>query len=100
LKFHTCDTVLIKGNVFRHIRNARGYGLTISTKIAESPATFLADIESINGAIYLEVNHEPNVVDNNILWDIKGTSSQGNGYGVNVDTNEECVVAHNFFEDT
>ncbi len=96
LKFHTCDTVLIKGNVFRHIRNAPGLWLDYLNKNCRITGNVFADIENINGAIYLEVNHAPNLVDNNILWDIRGTRAE-RGYGVNVDTNEECVVAHNFF---
>ena len=31
----------------------------------------------------------------NVLWDIRGTGRPHSGRGINVDTGEQCVVAHN-----
>ena len=56
-----------------------------------------ADIEAIHGGIYIEVNHALNVVDHNILWDIRGVDRARGGDGVDVDTGEQCVVTHNLF---
>ena len=95
LKFHTCDSVLIQRNVFRHIRHAPGLWLDFLNKNSRITANVFADIESIHGGIYIEVSHAPNFVDHNILWDIRGPGQSPAGYGVNVDTGEECVVAHN-----
>ena len=54
-----------------------------------------ADIEAIHGGIYLEVSHAPNVIDHNIVWDIRGAGRPRSGYAIDVDTGEECTVAHN-----
>ena len=108
LKFHTCDSVLIRRNVFRHICHAPGVWLDYLNKNSRVTANVFADIESIHGGIYMEVSHDANSVDHNILWDIRGCrvadyeEKEGNGrprtgYGVDVDTGEECVVAHNLF---
>jgi hypothetical protein len=97
LKFHTCDTVLIRRNVFRHIRHAPGLWLDYLNKNCRITGNVFADIESIHGGVYMEVNHDINAVDHNILWDIRGVGRQRAGYGVDVDTNEECIVAHNLF---
>ena len=60
LKFHTCDSVLIQRNVFRHIRHAPGLWLDYLNKNSRVTANVFADIESIHGGIYLEVSHDPN----------------------------------------
>ena len=95
LKFHTCDTVLIRRNVFRHIVGAPGLWLDYLNRNCRITENVFADIEAIHGGIYLEVSHAPNVIDHNILWDIRGTERPRSGYGIDVDTGEECTVAHN-----
>jgi hypothetical protein len=95
LKFHTCDTVLIRRNVFRHIRNAPGVWLDYLNRNSRITGNVLADIEGIQGAVYIEVSHAPNVVDHNVVWDVRGTGRPGSGKGINVDTGELCVIAQN-----
>jgi len=97
LKFHTCDSVLIRRNVFRHIRHAPGLWLDYLNRNCRVTANVFADIESIHGGVYIEVSHDLNVVDHNILWDVRGLGRPRTGYGVDVDTGEECIVAHNLF---
>jgi len=96
LKFHTCDTVLIRRNVFHHIHHAPGLWLDYLNKNCRITENVFADIEGILGGVYIEVSHDPNAVDHNIFWNIRGTG-QSRGPGVNVDTGEECIVAHNLF---
>jgi hypothetical protein len=95
LKFHTCDTVLIRRNVFRHIRNAPGVWLDFMNRNSRVSENVFADIESISGAVYIEVSHALNMVDHNVVWDVRGTGRARSGKGINVDTGELCVVAHN-----
>jgi len=97
LKFHLCDTVLIRNNVFRHIRHAPGVWLDYLNRNSRVTGNVFADIESIHGGVYLEVSHAPNVIDHNIFWDIRGVDRPRSGTGVNVDTGEQSVVAHNLF---
>jgi hypothetical protein len=97
LKFHTCDSVLIRRNVFRHIRHAPGLWLDYLNRNCRVTSNVFADIESIHGGVYIEVSHDLNAVDHNVLWDIRGLERPRTGYGVDVDTGEECIVAHNLF---
>ena len=97
LKFHTCDSALVRRNVFRHIQYAPGLWFDHLNKNCRITGNVFADIESRNGALYMEVNHAPHAVDHNILWDIRGHGTPRTGYGVNADTGEECVIAHNLF---
>ncbi|MGC9346711.1 MAG: right-handed parallel beta-helix repeat-containing protein, partial [Anaerolineae bacterium] len=95
LKFHLCDGVLIRRNVFRHIVDAPGIWLDYRNRNSRITENVIADVESLQGSIFLEVNHAPILVDHNAIWDIKGAGGPGTGRGINVDTGEECVIAHN-----
>jgi hypothetical protein len=95
LKFHTCNTVLIRRNVFRHLRDAPGVWLDFLNRNSRVTENVFADIKSISGAVYIEVSHAPNLVDHNVVWDVGGTGRPRSGKGINVDTGELCVVAHN-----
>ena len=90
-----CDTVLIRRNVFRHLVGAPGLWLDYLNRNRRITENVFADIEAIHGGIYLEVSHAPNVIDHNIVWDIRGTGRSRSGYGIDVDTGEGCIVAHN-----
>ena len=100
LKFHTCDTVLIRRNVFRHVRHAPGVWLDYLNKNSRVTQNVFADITCLNGAVYLEVSHQPNVIDRNLFWDIRTSGEASHHWGgaaVNVDTGEKSIVANNFF---
>ena len=102
LKFHTCDGVLIRRNVFRHTRWAPGLWLDYLNRNCRVTGNVFADIESILGACYIEVSHAPNAVDHNVFWDIRRPAAPGDhrpnsAQAVSVDTGERCVVAHNLF---
>jgi len=98
LKFHVCDGVLIRRNVFRHIHHAPGLWLDYLNRNSRVTENVFADIRSHQGAVYIEVSHEVNSVDNNVIWDVRSEAGSGGaaGSGVNVDTGENCIVAHNF----
>jgi hypothetical protein len=87
--------VLIRRNVFRYLRGAPGIWLDYLNRNSRVTENVLADIEGILGAIYIEVSHALNVIDHNVVWDVRGTGRSGTGKGINVDTGELCVVAHN-----
>jgi len=101
IKFHSCDHVLIRRNVFRHIQHASGLWLDHLNRNTRVTGNVFADIESLNGACYLEVNHAPMLADHNIFWDVRRPIKPGDkerfAPAVNSDTSELCTVAHNFF---
>lgn len=101
LKFHNCHGVLIRRNVFRNIRHATALWLDfliVNTRVTQN---LVYDVESLHGGIMIEASVEPNWVDHNILWDIRGvediyrSTSGVTGPGINIDTAEKCLVAHN-----
>ncbi|HUU69344.1 MAG TPA: right-handed parallel beta-helix repeat-containing protein [Planctomycetota bacterium] len=101
LKFHVCKTVLIRRNVFRHVRHAPGVWLDYLNENCRITGNVFADIECLNGGVYLEVSHAPNLIDHNIFWDIRAAGADPlhpwGGAGVNVDTGEKAIVVHNLF---
>lgn len=88
IKFHFARNCLIRGNIFRHIRHAGGVWLDVDNVNNRITGNLFADIETLTGAVYSEMNYERNLIDHNILWNIRGTA-------VNADCNESVVVAHN-----
>lgn len=103
-KLHIAKGVLIRRNVFRHIREASGLWLDYLNAGCRVTGNVFADIESILGGVYLEVSHGPNWIDGNFFWDIRvpgatevpPPASRG-AMGANIDTGEQAVVANNFF---
>ena len=101
LKFHVCKGVLIRRNVFRHVSHAPGLWLDYLNENCRITGNVFADILCLNGGVYLEVSHAPNLIDRNIFWDIRAAGADPlhpwGGAGVNVDTGEKCTVAGNLF---
>ena len=102
LKFHLAEHCLFRRNVFRHICHAGGIWLDCRTVNNRVTNNVFADIETLSGAVYSEVNYYANMVDHNLIWDIrvpKGESheSKNFGSGLHCDSNEKMVAAYNLF---
>ncbi len=92
LKFHLAHDVLIRRNVFRHLRHAGGLWLDCLNRNCRITGNVFADIETLTGAVFLECTHDSlNLVDENILWDIRGPCA------VNIDSGENIVLRRNLF---
>jgi len=89
IKFHFCKHSLMRRNVLRHIQHAGGIWLDVGNVNCRITNNVFADIETITGCIFSEMNYELNLVDHNLIWDVRG-------YGIRADCNEKLVVAHNF----
>jgi hypothetical protein len=100
IKFHTCTGVLIRNNVFRYIQYAPGLWLDYRNTSTRVTGNLFMDIQALNGAIYLEASHGPNVIDHNIFSDIRPDKTHREfAHAINVDIGEKCTVAHNLFMD-
>lgn len=101
LKFHVCTGGLFRRNVFRHIAGACGLWLDVLNRNCRITGNVFADIESLQGAVYIECSHDLNLVDANVVWDIRRAQwpggSRTGGLGVKIDSGENVVVAHNLF---
>jgi len=103
LKFHRCEGALFRRNVFRHVHGGCGMWLDVLNKNCRITGNVFADIETIAAAVYIECSHERNLLDNNIVWDVRtarhpeGEPWLQGGVGFAADSGENAVAAHNLF---
>jgi hypothetical protein len=100
---------MLRNNIFRHIHHASGIWYDIASVNCRIVNNVFADIKTLFGGVWMEINFEQNLIDNNIFWDIHndvendgatptpGQWAFGNGTAIRADCNEKMVVAHNFF---
>jgi len=107
LKFHAAEHCLIRGNVFRHFQYAFGLWLDCNNVNNRITNNVFADIETLLAAIFSEMNYDQNLVDHNILWNIRASDPVAGGWignwegfcggaAICGECNESLVVAHNF----
>jgi hypothetical protein len=100
-KFHRARNLLFRRNVIRHIRHANALWLDYGNANSRITANVLADVLTVSAAIHMEMNREPNQIDNNIIWDVRnaepGTGGQrgAGGSGVFMHASERQIVAQN-----
>ena len=109
LKFHGPNNTLLRNNIFRHIHHASGIWYDIAAVNCRIVNNVITDIKTLFGGVWMEINFEQNLIDQNIFWDIHndvendgatptpGQWAFGNGTAIRADCNEKMVVAHNFF---
>ncbi len=102
IKFHLSENSLIRRNVIRHIHNAAGLWLDVDNVNNRITNNVFADIETVVGAVYSEMNFQRNLFDHNIIWDVppagRETDTSGIvGSGMRCDCNETAVVLNNLF---
>jgi hypothetical protein len=90
IKFHFAENCLIRRNVLRHIRHAAGIWLDVDNVNNRITGNVFANIETLQGGVFSELNYQRNLIDHNVFWNIRGC-------GVLADGNEKIVVAHNLF---
>ncbi|MFC1717818.1 right-handed parallel beta-helix repeat-containing protein [Candidatus Poribacteria bacterium] len=95
MKFHLCDTMLIRRNVIRGVHYGPGLWLDYLNRNCRVTGNVFTGIVGSHGGVYIEVTHALNVVDNNIFWNIETMDDAGPA--VCIDDGEKCVIAHNLF---
>ncbi|HYA48345.1 MAG TPA: right-handed parallel beta-helix repeat-containing protein, partial [Burkholderiales bacterium] len=103
IKLHMTKNCLLRANVIRHTIHAEAIWLDYENVNTRVTGNVMGDtLETLRGGIYLEASHEPNMIDNNIIW--KATEGAGGGsynmpghggWGITVDGSDGTVVAHN-----
>ena len=102
LKLHTCYGVLIRGNIFRHIKDSTVVWLDYLINNTRLTNNVVYDVASLHGGLMVEVSDEINWIDHNYIWDVRGvediwhSTSGVSGPAVNIDSAENCLIAHNF----
>jgi len=105
MKFHGVKGMLLRRNVFREMRHASGLWLDFLNENSRVSENVFCDISSFSSALHLEVSQQPNLIDHNIFWDVRGEPwDKGNphavitgGHAIKADGCEYAVAAHNFF---
>lgn len=106
MKFHQAENSLIRRNVFSDIKYAPGLWLDYqSTKNCRITGNLFHDITTARGAIYIEVSHQPCLVDHNVIigtrcqsW-LSGEYGAG-GSGLYTDGSDNINFCYNLIIDT
>ena len=101
VKFHSAQNLIFRRNVVRHIRHGNGIWLDSGNRNCRISSNVFGDIVTVSAAIHMEMNRQPNQIDNNVIWDVRnaepGTPGQRGcaGSGVFFNASDEIVVAQN-----
>jgi hypothetical protein len=97
VKFHGARNLLFRHNVLRHFRHASGIWLDVGNVDCRLTGNVFADIVATTKcAIQIEGSHEPNQIDNNLIWRIgKDTTDNVGGWGIYIQGTDKLTVAHN-----
>jgi hypothetical protein len=103
IKLHSTKNCLLRANVVRHTVHAEAIWLDYENTNTRVTGNVMGDtLETLRGGIYLEASHDPNMIDNNIIW--RATEGAGGGsynmpghggWGITIDGSDETVIAHN-----
>jgi hypothetical protein len=103
IKLHQTKNCLLRANVIRHTIHAEAIWLDYENSNTRVTGNVMGDnLETLRGGVYLEASHDPNMIDDNIIW--KATEGAGGGsynmpahggWGITVDGSDETVIAHN-----
>jgi hypothetical protein len=87
--------------VIRHMRHANALWLDSANENSRISANVFADVLTVSAALHLEMNRVRNLVDDNIIWDVRnaepGTPGQrgAGGSGIFLHASENQSIAHN-----
>jgi len=100
-KFHSAQNLVFRHNVVRHMRHANGIWLDSGNRNCRLTGNVFADTVSVSAAIHMEMNRQPNQIDNNIVWDVRnaepGTPGQRGcaGSGIFINASDQITIAQN-----
>jgi hypothetical protein len=100
-KFHFAHNLMFRRNVVRHIRHASGIWLDSGNANCRLTSNVFADVLTVNAAVHMEMNVQPNQIDNNIIWDVRnaepGTPGQRGcaGSGIFDNATDHLIIAQN-----
>ena len=80
---------LVRRNIITEIAAAPGIWLDYNNINSRVTQNVLVNIQSVNGAIFIEASQVPNIVDRNFVWNVEGS-------GIYQHDCDYLTVAHNF----
>ncbi len=100
-KFHGAHNMLFRRNVVRHIRHANAVWFDSGNTNCRITRNVFADVLTVSAAVHMEMNRQPNQIDNNIIWDVRnaepGTPGQRGcaGSGIFINASDHIIIAQN-----
>ncbi len=100
-KFHGARNLLFRRNVVRHIRHANAVWLDSGNANCRLTRNVFADVLTVSAAVHMEMNTQPNQIDNNVIWDVRnaeaGTPGQRGcaGSGIFEHATDRLIIAQN-----
>jgi alpha-L-arabinofuranosidase len=79
---------LVQNNYISYIQGGCGIWLDFGNQNSRITKNVLQEINTVQGAIFIEASQVPNMVDNNILWNVDGE-------GVRLADTDSAIVIHN-----
>ncbi|ESQ89240.1 transcriptional initiation protein Tat [Asticcacaulis sp. AC460] len=101
VKFHRARNMMFRRNVVRHMRHANAAWWDSEDANCRITGNIFADVLTVSAAVHMEMNREPNQIDNNIIWDVRnaepGTPGQRGcaGSGLFINATDQLMVAQN-----
>ncbi|MGD0227552.1 MAG: right-handed parallel beta-helix repeat-containing protein [Terriglobia bacterium] len=81
---------LVRNNHIARLQGSAGIWLDWDNQNSRITGNVIHDINTVQGAVFIEASQSPNLVDHNVFWNI-------NGEGVRLADTDNAIVAHNFF---
>jgi hypothetical protein len=100
-KFHVGRNLLFRRNVVRHMRHANAIWLDSGNANCRLTRNVFADVLSVSAAVHMEMNTQPNQIDNNVIWNVRnaeaGTPGQRGcaGSGIFDNATDGLIIAQN-----
>lgn len=100
-KFHRARNMLFRRNVVRHIRHGNAAWWDFGNTNCRITSNIFADVVTVSAALHMEMNREPNTIDNNIIWDVRnaepGTPGQRGcaGSGIFDNASDNLLITQN-----
>ncbi len=100
-KFHFARNMLFRRNVVRHMRHANAIWWDVGNANCRITCNVISDVQTVSAAIHFEMTKQTNMVDNNIVWDVRnaepGTPGQRGcaGSGLFINASDNLIVTQN-----
>ena len=78
IKMLVCYNTLVSDNHIHDIQGGNGIWLDWDIRYSRVTRNKIHDIQNIQGGIFIEASHYPNLVDNNFVWNIDGNGIYAN----------------------
>jgi hypothetical protein len=93
IKLLSATNTLIRNNHIYNIQGGNEIWLDWDNRFSRVTGNLIHDVRTMQGGIFVEASQYPNMVDNNIIWDIDGN-------GILANDTKESIIVHNLIINT